>query len=110
MSQATRQSKNRSERIYGAYDRIDPLDMISRKEKLASSLPEKYRDSIYFEIDSESFPYDPNEYYGVFMFWKDDETDAEMNERLDQEAKIRQQQEDRERKEFERLRKKFSNS
>lgn len=52
-----------------------------------------------------SYPYDDHDYLGIF--YEEEETDKEYSKRIEKETKFREQQEARERTEFERLSKKF---
>lgn len=98
---------SRSERIYSQYETVDPNDLIKRRDALAAKLPAELAKLIIFEIDTETYAYDPNEYHGLYMKWQDHETDAEYKKRTKQEAERKEAQDKRDRAEFERLSKKF---
>ena len=70
-------------------------------------LPE-FKNTIKFKIEKYSEPYDSSDYAGMFMIYKDYETEAEMQKRLEQEQVMKDAQEKRERAEYERLSKKFA--
>ena len=70
-------------------------------------LPE-FKNTIKFKIEKYSEPYDSSEYAGMFMIYKNYETDEEFNRRIAQEEQYRKITEERERAEFERLSKKFA--
>jgi hypothetical protein len=70
-------------------------------------LPE-FKNTIKFKLKKYSEPYDSDEYAGMFMIYKDYETDEEFNKRIAKEEQYRKLTEERERAEFERLSKKFA--
>lgn len=108
MNKSDKQIIRRSLRICGRYDRVDPAYLIEKRDEIATTLPANLKDSIYFEIDTEFFEYDPETYYALFMFWDDIETDNEVAVRTAKEAESKALREERDRLEFERLQKKFS--
>ena len=98
----------RKKLVYSSNYRFNPEQLISARTTVAETLPENLKDLIFFEIDTQFFEYDPETYHALFMFWDDYETDDEVATRINKEAAIKAIQEERDRLEFERLQKKFS--
>lgn len=98
---------NRSISVYGKYDSIDPENLIKLREEKKQSLPEELHHLIHFELDTRYEKYDPEEYVDLFMKWQDYETDEEYNNRIALEKQREEAKLEKDRAEFERLRKQF---
>lgn len=92
--------------IYRDTFTVDDLQKI-KNEKISLVLPE-FKDSCYFEAKKYFEMYDPGTYFGVFFCYKDYETDEEFEKRVSLEQEEKKRKEDYERREFERLSKKFN--
>lgn len=68
----------------------------------------EFKETVRFKVEKYSEPYCDNEYAGLFMMYKDYETDEEFNKRIQHEEKMKKMIEDRERAEFDRLSQKFA--
>jgi len=98
---------SRSISVYGKHDSIDPDHMIKLREEKKQSLPKELRHLVHFELDTRYEKYDPDEYTDVFMKWQDYETDEEYNNRIALEKQREEAKLEKDRAEFERLRKQF---
>lgn len=73
-----------------------------------AQVPEEFRASVRFEIKSVHEMYEEHPTTGFYMTYREYETDDEYNARVQQESQIQNLREEHERREFERLSKKFS--
>lgn len=96
-----------SKQVMDRYTGLTRDEMITMMDKALSQIPEDEHSSATFEIDQYSYPYDPNDYYALFMKFKRLETDVEENEREAQEVKMNAEIEARDRAAYERLKKQF---
>lgn len=93
--------------VLDRYDSYSLDELMARLTAERESIPKECRSSVRFCIDMMAYEYDSSEYPKLFMTWQRPETDAEMAERVLQDALCKKRQEERDLKEFERLSKKF---
>lgn len=93
--------------VFGSYDGGTLEDVLARIKECVDKVPEEYRSSVEFELETRSEPYDTKDYPVFNMSYHRLENEEEKNKRESKETAIRKMQEDHERKEYERLQKKF---
>ena len=93
--------------VFGSYDGGTLEDVLARIKEKVDEVPEEYRSSIRFELETTSEYYETRDYPVFNMYYNRLENEEEKNKRESKEIAVRKMQEDHERKEFERLQKKF---
>jgi hypothetical protein len=94
--------------VCGRYDEKTLSEMKKMLDAACTRVPKQYRESIRFDIENVGYAYDPSDYPYLVMKYKRLENDKEYSERVTREEKFQLQREENEKKEFERLSKKFA--
>lgn len=94
--------------IVGRYQELTLAEMKKMLDDACTRVPKQYRESIRFEIDVVGYSYDPTDYPYLLMKYKRHENDLEYSKRVENEARLIDLNEKRERQEFERLAKKYA--
>lgn len=94
---------SRRERLDIMYSSYSRDEFVKKLDESILKIPEAYRHTVRFEIDTYSYPYDEKDYQDLFMNYQTPENEAEKSERLEKEAALaaKKAREQKEKKEFE---------
>lgn len=107
-----RKLKNDRYEIFGKYDSYTLEELTTRLKEVHSCVIEHMNavpDSVRFSIEEIYHDYEPDPSIQFCATFKRPETDKEHFDRIEQENRNKKYQEERDRKEYERLQKQFGN-
>jgi hypothetical protein len=93
--------------LFGTYEKFTFDDLFERLQTEIIDRPEIDPQTIKFGIEEERYDYTDGSYFYFAMYYDRPETDQEYQTRIDRENNRKVDQEERDRREFERLQKKF---